>query len=77
MVSTKYTLGTDIGGIPPIIEVAQLASLPPENPIYHYDLDIELERTGHIDSARRSCQAALKLKPGYPEVEQALKTLGG
>jgi hypothetical protein len=75
MVSTKYILGADISGIPPIIEVPQLTSLPPKNPIYHYD--IEFERTGHIDSARRSCHAALKLKPGYPEVEQALKTLGG
>jgi tetratricopeptide (TPR) repeat protein len=49
----------------------------PNNPIYHYHLGLASAKQGNIVRARRSYQAALNLRPDYPEVQQALKTIGG
>jgi cytochrome c-type biogenesis protein CcmH/NrfG len=34
-------------------------------------------KQGNLARARRSYQTALTLRPDYPEVQQALKTIGG
>jgi Flp pilus assembly protein TadD len=49
----------------------------PSNPIYHYHLGLALAKQGNLAGARRSYQTALKLKPDYAEVQQAIKTVGG
>jgi len=49
----------------------------PNNPIYHYHLGLAAAKLGNLTRARRSYQAALKLRPDYPDAQQALKTIGG
>jgi tetratricopeptide (TPR) repeat protein len=49
----------------------------PENPIYHYHLGLALAKQGNLTRARRSYQTALKIRPDYTEVQQALKAIGG
>jgi tetratricopeptide (TPR) repeat protein len=49
----------------------------PENAIYHYHLGLASVKQGNLVRARRSYQAALKLKPDYTEAQQALKMVGG
>jgi tetratricopeptide (TPR) repeat protein len=49
----------------------------PNNAIYHYHLGLALAKQGNLTRARRSYQTALKLRPDYPEAQQALKTIGG
>jgi tetratricopeptide (TPR) repeat protein len=49
----------------------------PNNAIYHYHLGLALAKQGNLTRARRSYQTALKLRPDYPEAQQALKTVGG
>ena len=49
----------------------------PNNPIYHYHLGLASAKQGNLARARQSYQAALKLRPDYPDAQQALKTIGG
>ena len=58
-------------------EFEQSIAKDPNNVIYHYHLGLTLARQGDLDRARRSYRTALKLKPDYSAVEQALKTIGG
>jgi tetratricopeptide (TPR) repeat protein len=49
----------------------------PNNPLVHYHLGLASAKQGNLVRARRSYQAALKLKPDFPDAERALKTIGG
>jgi cytochrome c-type biogenesis protein CcmH/NrfG len=49
----------------------------PNNATFHYHLGLASAKQGNLARARRSYQTALKLRPNYPEAQQALKTIGG
>ncbi|GGN00138.1 O-linked GlcNAc transferase [Thermus composti] len=49
--------------------------LEPRKAEYRYQLCLANEKLGDKEGARYQCQEALKLKPGYKEVEEVLKRL--
>ncbi|WP_105317899.1 tetratricopeptide repeat protein [Thermus tenuipuniceus] len=49
--------------------------LEPKRAEYRYQLCLANEKLGDKEGARYQCQEALKLKPGYREVEEVLKRL--
>jgi Flp pilus assembly protein TadD len=53
----------------------QSVAVNPENPVYHYHLGLAYSKSGDIERARRSLQAALKLQPAFGDARQALDTL--
>jgi tetratricopeptide (TPR) repeat protein len=48
----------------------------PADPQYRYHLALAYARTGATDKAARELMTVLKLKPGYANAEQALRSLG-
>ena len=46
-----------------------------KNPVYHYHLGLALARQGNDAAARASLQRALKLKPDFPQADDATRAL--
>jgi len=47
------------------------------NPVFHYHLGLAYSKNGDYGRARRSFEAALKIKPDYADAQRALKSLVG
>jgi tetratricopeptide (TPR) repeat protein len=58
-------------------EFEQSIAKDPANPAFHYHLGLAYSKSGDLVRARQSFEAALKLKPDYPEARQGLQSVAG
>ena len=58
-------------------EFEQSIAKDPANPAFHYHLGLAYSKSGDLVRARRSFEAALKLKPDYSEARQGLQSVAG